>query len=353
MGEPIDAILIGFHETAMPSVMGRLPSDDPLGYYYRSAFLRIDGQDVEPMTALSRMNNDATGRDDFHHWPEAAPLGLHFLTAYLRRRGFRVEMIRFLGGEYERFAHMLENDAPRSVCILTTFLVDPLPILDAVSFIRRHNDKVKIILGGPFIQDVLRDRTGSLLHKALETLGADIVVRSNTGEKTLARVVSRLESGGSLDNVPNLIVLEHGKVVAVTADEPEETDIDEPVDWDALSEAELGTAVNFRTSVSCPFACEFCEFPVRAGSHRLASLETVEHQLQGRGTEHAAHVERLRTLCRRIRLEPARYSMAVVDRYPYDFDQAVARRREYMAIELRQGLWPRRGPERQRRLHGS
>ncbi len=43
----LDTILIGFHETALPPALAALPADDPMGFYYRTAFLRWDGADLE------------------------------------------------------------------------------------------------------------------------------------------------------------------------------------------------------------------------------------------------------------------------------------------------------------------
>lgn len=275
----LDTILIGFHETPLPPMVGALPPDDPLGFYYRTAMLRIHGQDVEPHVALSRMSNASSGRDALYHWSEAAPLALHSLTAFLRAHGLRAEMIRFLDGEHDRLVELLEGE-PRSVCILTTFYMDPLPILDAVSFIRRRNQKVKIILGGPFILDLFRDFAGDAMPRALEILGADVVVRSPTGERTLAKVLSALREKRGLDGVPNLALLDAGKLVGQTARSIEDDEPEWTVDWDQLGDDELGRAVNLRTAIGCAFTCDFCEYPFRAGAHRMVDVDVVESQLQ-------------------------------------------------------------------------
>jgi len=307
----LDTILIGFHETVLPPSLAALPADDPLGFYYRTAFLRWDGAHLEPHVALSRLTNAATGRDDLYHWSEATPLALHHLTATLRRQGFQTAMFPWLEGEHDRLAQLLDRAAPRSVCLTTTFYVDPLPLIEAVSFIRRHNDQTTIILGGPFVQDLCRDHQGRALSQLLEALGADVVVRSAGGERTLARVLHALRDGTDLGQVPNLAVLERGTMLGLTATEPERSELDEPLDWDQITDEELGREVCLRTSVGCAHSCAFCEFPVRAGAHRLAALAGVERQIQQLARRQVRHVcfvddalnvppKRLDALCRTL-----------------------------------------------------
>lgn len=57
----LDTIVLGFHETLLPPLLRELPADNPLGFYYRTAVVRMHGADVEPHTALSRIHNAVSG----------------------------------------------------------------------------------------------------------------------------------------------------------------------------------------------------------------------------------------------------------------------------------------------------
>lgn len=286
----VDTVVVGFHETSLPDALGSLPPDDPLGHYYRTSVLRVDDVPVEPLVALSRLNAEVTRADALHHWTETAPLAAHLLVARLRERGFTVEMLRFFDAEHERLGVLLDEGV-RTVCIPTTFYVDPLPIMEIVRFVRERRPDVRIVVGGPFVHDLFRERSGRVLERSLVLLGADIAVRSIGGEATLARVLAALRDDRSLEDVPNLALCESGGRVRFTREEPDDAEIHELIDWDLLSDDEIGGHVNFRTALSCAFACDFCEFPVRAGEHRAMELAVVEAQLEKLARR------RVRTVC--------------------------------------------------------
>ncbi|MEA2172933.1 MAG: anaerobic magnesium-protoporphyrin monomethyl ester cyclase, partial [Blastocatellia bacterium] len=201
-----------------------------------------------------------------------------YLTNFLRRHGYHARYVNLFQDEKERLAACLAGN-PTCVAITTTFYVVNLPVNEMVEFIRLHNPRVKIIVGGPLIANHARNYEGDALKAALDDMGADIYIIEGQGEATLARVVECLKSGGELSSVPNLAYLESGKLRR-TMVAPENNSLDENfIDWRAFSNESLGPTLQTRTARSCAFKCSFCNYPTRAGALTLTSLDVLEREL--------------------------------------------------------------------------
>jgi p-methyltransferase len=201
-----------------------------------------------------------------------------YLTNFLRRHGFRADYINLFQHEKDRLAALLAED-PLCVAITTTFYVVNLPVNEMVEFIRRHNPRTKIVVGGPLIANHVRNYQGDALKPALADMGADVYVIEGAGELTLAGVVSCLKEGGDLAAVPNLAYFEAGQLRR-TATRPENNSLDEEViNWLDFADQRLGRTIQTRTARSCAFKCSFCNYPTRAGALTLASTEAVEREL--------------------------------------------------------------------------
>src|SRR5205807_4618199 len=138
---------------------------------------------------------------------------------------------------------------------------------------------VKIVVGGPLISNHARNYGKQELDAALNDIGADIYVIESQGEYTLARIIECLKNGGTLSKVPNLIYAKDGKLQR-TLEIAENNSLDECfIDWGTLSKEDLGPTLQTRTARSCAFSCSFCNYPTRAGKLNLASLETIEKEL--------------------------------------------------------------------------
>jgi p-methyltransferase len=218
-----------------------------------------------------------------------------YLTTYLRRRGCAATFINLFQYEKDRLADLLAHE-PLAVAITTTFYVLNQPVTEMVSFIRSHNPRTRIIVGGPLVANHARNYLGAQVaptgadgsrvlppehpfRLALEDMGADIFVVESQGEQALYETVCCLRAGDDLSRVRNLVYVSRAGMT-MTAVQAENNPIDENgVDWKAHADEGIGPTVQTRTARSCAFSCAFCNYPTRAGALTLASLSAIEREM--------------------------------------------------------------------------
>jgi len=276
----LDCVVIGYNEI-------------PFGRY--EEFLRAYGTDTEAYRDLKFSFVDLGDRklDYIGLLNHAAQLGgaagdfrsgeipnlaAVYLTNFLRARGHGARYVNLFQHEKEKLAAYLDED-PLCVAITTTFYVVNLPVNEMVEFIRRHNPRVKIVVGGPLVANHARNYRGEELAAALGDMGADLYIIEGQGEQTLSRVVECLKQGGDLGAIPNLAYFSGGRLRrSPTA--AENNSLDENfVDWRDFADERPGPTIQTRTARSCAFKCSFCNYPGRAGALTLAGLKTVEKEL--------------------------------------------------------------------------
>jgi len=216
-------------------------------------------------------------------------LAAAYLTNFLRARGYTADYINLFQEEKETLIDYLARD-PYCVAITTTFYVMNLPVNEMVSFIRKHNSKVKIIVGGPLVSNHFRNypgekqfaRDGSMapeLITVLDDMGADIYVVEGQGEYALSQIIGSFKGDKSLEDVPNIVYWDKGEYRR-TKIVPENNSLDENlIDWRIFREKRIGATVQARTARSCAFSCSFCNYPTRAGKLTLAGLDTIAKEL--------------------------------------------------------------------------
>jgi radical SAM PhpK family P-methyltransferase len=201
-----------------------------------------------------------------------------YLTGFLRNRGQNAKYINLFQYEKEKLIEYLRQD-PQLVAITTTFYVVNLQVNEIIEFIRQHNTKVKIVVGGPLISNHARNLQGDAFNAAIGDIGADIYVIEGQGELTLSQIVECLKTGGSLSSLPNIVYFEGGKLHR-TKELSENNSLDENfVDWDSFPDEDLGATIQTRTARSCAFKCSFCNYPTRSGALTLTNLDIIEREL--------------------------------------------------------------------------
>jgi p-methyltransferase len=279
---PLDCIVIGYNEVPFSRYEQFLHAYGEDSEAYRDlkfSFVNLDGNKLDYPGLLNHARALAGANGEELKSGDIPNLAAVYLTNFLRRNGHSAEYINLFQYEKEQFIEYLRAD-PLCVAITTTFYVVNLPVNEMVEFIREHNPRVKIVVGGPLVNNHARNYQGDAFKTALEDMGADIYVLEGQGELTLARLVECLKNGGNLNEVPNLAYFE-GKELRRTATVPENNSLDANfIDWkDFGGSRNLGATIQTRTARSCAFKCSFCNYPSRAGALTLLSLDVLEREL--------------------------------------------------------------------------
>jgi radical SAM PhpK family P-methyltransferase len=278
-------IVVGYHETDMSGAElslaleqdeGDLPP--PIRSMLRTKMTLGDNH-YSYLDALSSARNGATGGHDNYTVSELPSLGTLYLVNFLEERGHPADFVNSFTYEQDRLAKLLA-DGPASVAITTTFYMMPAPVIEIIRFIRRYNDTVPIIVGGPLIDNQCRAGRGDRLNRFFDRVGADIYVWESQGEDALAGVVDALVAGRSPADVPNVFT-RFGGTWQLSRKRPENNDLNKTsVRWHRFDREVLGTTLSTRTARSCAFSCAFCDYPERAGALTLADIGTVERELE-------------------------------------------------------------------------
>ena len=287
MSSKLDCVVIGYNEVPFAKYEHFLRNYGENTEAYRDlkfSFLDLGDKKLDYVglmnhaSSLARGTNGTGLADETYKSGDIPNLAAAYLTMFLRRRGLKARYINLFQYEKQRLIDYLAED-PLCVAITTTFYVVNLPVNEMVEFIRQHNSKVRIVVGGPLISNHHRNYGSNEFKTAIEDIGADIYVIEGQGELTLSQVVECLKNGGDLSQVPNLAYFEKG-TLRRTKITPENNSLDENVvDWGTFPEQDLGRTIQTRTARSCAFKCSFCNYPTRAGALTLASLETIEKEL--------------------------------------------------------------------------
>src|ERR1044071_8668013 len=182
----LDCIVIGYNEVPFNRYEQFLHTYGEDSEAYRDlkfSFVNLDGRKLDYPGLLNHVRALAGVTGEELKSGDIPNLAAAYLTNFLRRD-------------------------PLCVAITTTFYVVNLPVTEMVEFIREHNPKVKIVVGGPLVNNHARNYHGNEFKTVLEDMGADIYVLEGQGELTLARLIECLKNGGNLSDVPNLAYFE-------------------------------------------------------------------------------------------------------------------------------------------------
>jgi radical SAM PhpK family P-methyltransferase len=242
--------------------------------------LNLGGKRISYLGWLNQLRREVEpGAEELGTFDPPSLAELH-LVSRLARDGLPAMSIGEFQSGKARFAEQLRREPP-VVAITTTFCFEPKPVREIVDFVRSHSPRTKIVVGGPYVWSLSQSPSRRGQDLLFTTMGADVFVIDSQGESTLARLVKLLADGASdLTSLPNLAVLVDGKWVRTERAVEDNKLDDNRVDYSLFDANAVKPFTMTRTAISCPFACSFCTYPVRAGEHRLASMETMEAELR-------------------------------------------------------------------------
>jgi anaerobic magnesium-protoporphyrin IX monomethyl ester cyclase len=203
------------------------------------------------------------------------PLGLLYLSAYLKSRGHSVEVYDSTFGTRPELLQKIRGN-PGGLVGIYTNLITRRSVLQLVAAAREVDSTV--ILGGPESANY----SAEYLHA-----GADVVVVGE-GESTLAEVIASLPAMGPrrLQDVRGIVFKNDSGEVVHTAERAKISDLDtlplpdrEAIDHqkylDAWRTHHGASSINLITARGCPYKCTWCSHAVYGYSHRRRSPAAV------------------------------------------------------------------------------
>ncbi len=278
-----DCLVIGFHDLDFPTYVNLVKSMGNDSGAFRDlnlSYIEFDGKPHHSMDLLNHYHFKKEHDDcrTFHNadflWPVVV-----YLCSYLAKRGYSFDYVNLPHLEKDRLRDKLEQQDILTIAITTTLYVSAHPILALIEFIRRYNDKAKIVVGGPFISNLPKMTDSLTLQQLFKYMGADVYVISNEGEGALVNIIEALKNHGDLEKVENLAYNKNGRYLT-TNPSIESNDLEENmIDYSLFPREDFSEFLTLRTAKSCPFSCSFCGFPQRAGKYKYLSVDLVEKEL--------------------------------------------------------------------------
>lgn len=208
------------------------------------------------------------------------PLGLLYLSAFLKRCGFSVEVYDTTFGERRALEDRFAN-APGGTIGIYTNLMTRASVLEIARVAKAHDWKV--VLGGPesanYVDEYLR-------------AGADVIVIGE-GEVTLAELLPELSRCGvhRLHKVSGIAFRDDTGATVRTQERSGIRDLDslpfpdrEAMDHgkylDVWKTRHGSSSINLITARGCPYRCNWCSHAVYGFSHRRRSPANVADELQ-------------------------------------------------------------------------
>lgn len=249
---------------------------------------------------------------------ENPPVGLAYLSTYLRAQGFQTRVldfnIRFHNAVHEIYrllwhvenknfwsnddtypvvAHCLRGEIDQAVeelvdlapAILGFNVVDPKEriVLEMIRRFREHNRTSRIILGGPACftpeyRQIFIDRAGDLID--------GYVV--GEGERTLLEIAQRTRAGEDLRNIPGLVTLDENHECQFTPREPiMDLDSVPPPTYEEFDiPAYPGDSLVLEWSRGCIGNCTYCKGKQITGDFRTRSAKHIFEELRAHGQRH-------------------------------------------------------------------
>lgn len=280
-----DCLIIGYNDGCLEDEIRSLRAMGVDHPNYRDLSLNIIEYEGRPYRAMDIFNRfyyegrAPTKGDRRWHNADVPWIVILYLSTYLRKRGFTVDYINLFQLQKDELKEKLRNNEYLTTVITTTIYNFDTPIIEAVNFVREHNPKTKIIVGGPYIAKRSETMEAADLQAMFTYIGSDFYVRSREGEQALVKILHALKNGGNFAAIPN-IAFKNGNSFVLTPSQPELNPLYENlIDYSLFPKELIGNYVNVRITKGCPFACAFCSFPLRTEKYDISRLDYIEHEL--------------------------------------------------------------------------
>jgi anaerobic magnesium-protoporphyrin IX monomethyl ester cyclase len=197
-------------------------------------------------------------------------LGLLYVSSFLRRAGFGVEVFDSTFAKRQQLFDRLATDV--GIIGIYTNLMTRRPVLDIIAGAKRHGWTV--VLGGP--------ESANYPSEYL-TAGADVIVLGE-GETTMAELLPALATKGphALRRVTGIMFRDYDGAIVTNPERTRIADLDS-IPWPDRSQIDQARyvnvwrekhgmgSVNMITARGCPYKCNWCSHAVFGYTHRRRS----------------------------------------------------------------------------------
>ncbi len=274
----IDSLIIGYNEPDF------IEYESMTEYINKEAYSELlmncidyNGENIPPMDLINLLRSDGNSKKHTIHSCEPFSLTNAYLTNYLTKNGLSIDSINLFHLQKKEINNIL--DCCKSVVVTTTFYITPFPIIEIIEYIRKINKDVQIIVGGPYVNNLLTGTDKDYIISVLEDIDADIYINNPLGENTLLRVINALVSESNFNDIPNLIYRDKN-TYSFNPTEKEDININkETIDWSIFPSEKLSRTSFVRSSIGCAFSCSFCSYPLRVEKFDQMDLKSLETEL--------------------------------------------------------------------------
>jgi anaerobic magnesium-protoporphyrin IX monomethyl ester cyclase len=285
----IDCFLIGHNEIDIPKhkslltyLYGKKSHSFRDRIKYNLSQVKFEGKSYSPVSfynMIQKKGEEHSITDNLRIITESFNLAIAYLGSFLKKNNLTFDYINSFQDQKDKLEDSLNHNKIHAIAITTTYYIFPYPLIEIITFIRKINAKVPIIIGGPYIANQVRELEFQTLINLYKTIGGDIFIYSNYGVQTLVNVINAFKKNKEVSNIGNIYYKTEGTFKFTFTAEESFSFEEHIVDWKLFEEG-INRVVNFQTSISCPFTCNFCNFPKYAGKYKTASLELIETSLK-------------------------------------------------------------------------
>lgn len=180
------------------------------------------------------------------------------LATVLRKKNLSVKIEEGTG--LTRYAEkplreLLQSEEVLTVGLSSTFLLGPEPLNELIRFIREHNPRAKIVVGGQGILDMRVDGDITLMVP-----GADVFILGDA-EESFPEVVQRIKRGLSLANIPGVIYKTPVGFIGGTQGTSLDVNLADFPDFRLQRfNGKFAEFASLEEGRGCVFRCAFCSF---------------------------------------------------------------------------------------------
>lgn len=285
----IDTLIIGYNDGCLEDEVKTLRAMGASHPNYRDLSLNMFEYQGRPYRAMDIFNRfyyegrdpgkGAYGPNRTWNHTDVLWMVVMYLGTYLSRRGFTFDYINLFQLQKDELREKLLANEYLTVVVTTTIYNFDTPIIEVVKFVREHNPRARIIVGGPYIAKRSETMEERDLKAMFKYIGGDFYVRSREGEQALVNILKALKNGCEFSDIPNISYEHNGDFVLTPSEREINTLYENLIDYSLFPKEHIGSYVNIRITKGCPFACSFCSFPLRTEKYNVSKLEYIQREL--------------------------------------------------------------------------